>query len=277
VAFDLLMPLATYPDPTPEEALGRAIDLAATLTGRVTAVVHELDLPPVSNPVAEATIQVSELVAQAEAGSSERGAALLGKLQYLANYFRLDFETRRLRCRPAELTARLARLARTYDFVLAVVAKDSAVQREMAEGTIFGAGGPVVLLPGEEAPAHLNSVFVAWDGSRAAARAVRDALPILRLAKGVTVVTVEDDKPMGPGGAAELHSFLAFHGIASRHSATTRGNESIGAKLQSHALEQDAGMLVMGAYGHSWLQELVLGGATREIIANPRLPVLVSH
>jgi nucleotide-binding universal stress UspA family protein len=275
--FDFLIPLATHPDPTPEEALGRVVDLAATLTGRITAVVHELDVPPLNNPVAEALANVSELAAEAEASSGSRARALIARLEQLARYFHLDFETRWLRCRQAELSQRLARLARTYDYVLTVVAKDSVAQRELAEATVFGAGGPVILLPGEEAPAHLNSIFVAWDGSRAAARAVRDALPILRIAKGVTVVTIEDDKPIGPGGAAELHAFLAFHGIESRHSSTTRGSKPIGVALQAHALNQDAGMLVMGAYGHSWLQELVLGGATRDVIAHPRLPVLVSH
>ena len=277
MSFQFLLPLATYPDPTPSAALGRAVDLVATVTGRLTAAVHELDVPPLRNPVAEAVAHVSTMAAQAEAGSSSRADALVEELERITRYFRIDLEARRLRCRPDQLAARLARLARTYDYTLAVVDKDAAVQREIAEATIFGSGGPVVLLPGRDVPAHLNSVVIAWDGSRAAARSVRDALPILRLASGVTVATVEDDKVIGPAGVAELRSFLSFHGIEAQHAATTRGNKPIGIALQAFAMEQDAGLLVMGAYGHSWLQELVLGGATTEVIANPRLPVLVSH
>ena len=277
MSFQFLLPLATYPDPTPSAALGRAVDLVATVTGRLTAAVHELDVPPLRNPVAEAVAHVSTMAAQAEAGSSSRADALVDELERITRYFRIDLEARRLRCRPDQLAVRLARLARTYDYTLAVVDKDAAVQREIAEATIFGSGGPVVLLPGRDVPAHLNSVVIAWDGSRAAARSVRDALPILRLASGVTVATVEDDKVIGPAGVAELRSFLSFHGIEAQHAATTRGNKPIGIALQAFAMEQDAGLLVMGAYGHSWLQELVLGGATTEVIANPRLPVLVSH
>ncbi len=120
-------------------------------------------------------------------------------------------------------------------------------------------------------------VFVAWDGSRAAVRALRDAMPILVLAGSASIVTVADDKPIDDASTSGITDFLSRHGVETRHVARTRGAAPIGETLQAIAVGNDADLLVMGAYGHSRMQELVLGGATRAVLREGRLPILFSH
>jgi nucleotide-binding universal stress UspA family protein len=120
-------------------------------------------------------------------------------------------------------------------------------------------------------------VAVAWDGGRAGARAVRDALPLLRRAKQVRIITVGDDKPIASAGVAALQTFLTGHGIVFVHDDVELAGRSIGEALQAEAIRGDAGLLVMGAYGHNRVREFVLGGATRTVLGTLRLPTLMSH
>ena len=122
-----------------------------------------------------------------------------------------------------------------------------------------------------------SSDLVAWDGGLAAARAVADALPLLKRAGRVEVVSIA-----GKGlPAEELPGFnitrhLSRHGI----SATLKKlppAEDVGAALLSHAADTGADFMVMGGYGHSRLREFVLGGATRTIYQSLTLPVFMSH
>ena len=277
MAFDFLIPVSTNPDPTPRAGLRRALDLAPTMSGRVTALVHEVDIPPLHNFLAEAVLDLSAMAAEAEALSRSRGEVLLGELRQLAEFFRLPLAAETVRCRRELLPDRIAHAARTHDYALLVLDPQSPDQRDMAEGVIFGSGGPAILFPALEVPAHLLTVVIAWDGSRAAARAVRDAMPVLKLGKHVVVATFEDEKPLAAAGLAELQRHLKEHGVAARHVQGTAGSAPVGDAIQELALSLDAGLLVMGAYGHNRMREFVLGGATRSVLHGVRLPILVSH
>jgi nucleotide-binding universal stress UspA family protein len=121
---------------------------------------------------------------------------------------------------------------------------------------------------------------VAWDASREATRAVNDAIPLLASATTVTVLSV--DPAIGrtehgdvPGADIALH--LARHGVNVRVEQTVSGGIGIGDLLLSRASDLGADLLVMGAYGHSRLRELVLGGATRTMLKSMTLPVFMSH
>ena len=100
---------------------------------------------------------------------------------------------------------------------------------------------------------------------------------MLRHAKQVVIVTVREDKPIDSAGVEGLRALFSRHGIEAQHRDIGLEGKSIGEAMQSHALASDAGLLVMGAYGHNRLRELVLGGATRSTLANMRLPILMSH
>ena len=121
-------------------------------------------------------------------------------------------------------------------------------------------------------------VAVAWDFSRAAARAVSDALPLLEKAKKVRVVTVLNEKQLdNKNSAEELSKNLSRHGIDVILDRVDAKGRPIGDVLEAYVASNAADMLVMGAYGHSRLREFVMGGATKSLLSKPPLPILFSH
>ena len=276
MSSDFLMPLLTYPDPTPADAVLRAVDFAATLGGRVSIVTHNVDIPPITNPLATTLIDFAGMAANVEAESKKRGERLASEAANQARRFQLTVQHVVLYCRLGSLQSQLAELARPHDMSLLAMDSSSQSHLDAAEALLFGSGGPLALFPAGAAT-HIETVVVAWDGGRSAARTVRDAMPILRLAKKVVLLTVGDDKHVPPASVAALRTFLSGHDVASHHHDVTREGYSIGETLQSHALAHDGGLLVMGAYGHSRMREFVLGGATRSVLAGLRLPIFMSH
>jgi nucleotide-binding universal stress UspA family protein len=281
---DILLPIRTYPDPTPKAAVARALNVLARLGPRLTVVIHEADIAPIYNALAEITIRVTEMAAIAEARSRERARDIASWTQEWAGRLGLRIVVETARCRLEGFADHLKHLARTHDFSVLPIDTGGIDQLRFAEDLIFGAGGPVIIVPADGASipaigetAVPMSVFVAWDGSRAAARALRDAVSILALADSVSIVTVEDDKFIDPKSTSGAGEYLARHGIASRHLGFDRGTAPIGDALQVFAVSNDADLLVMGAYGHSRVQEFVLGGATRTVLREARLPILLSH
>ena len=146
---------------------------------------------------------------------------------------------------------------------------------------VLGAGRPVLVVPYAGTFKTVGQrVLVAWNAGREATRAVNDALPLLQGASKVTVLAVNPHGGLHghgevPGADVALH--LARHGIPAEASALRSDDVEIGALLLSQAADLDADLIVMGAYGHSRLRELVLGGATREILRSMTVPVLLSH
>jgi len=121
-------------------------------------------------------------------------------------------------------------------------------------------------------------VLVAWNGSREATRAVHDALPLLRRAEKVTVLSIdpdEDAEPRLPGADVSLH--LARHGVTAQAATIAGTDVAVGDLLLSYAADHDIDLIVMGAYGHTRLREVVLGGATRTLLRHMTVPVLMSH
>jgi nucleotide-binding universal stress UspA family protein len=277
MSFTFFVPLLSYPDPTPMPGLVRAFDLAATMGGEVVTLAHEVDIPVVHNFLADALINVSEMVAAAEARSHTAAEELVAEVTHRASRLRLPLTVQRCRTKLEMVPAKMATAARASDFSLIALDGRSDAQLEVAESILFASGGPVAIFPEVDAPVHLDTVAIAWDGSRAAARAVRDALPVLALAKHVAVITVSDDKAIDPIALAGVQALLRAHGIEVRDVDVTRGSTPIGDRLQQAAIAEGAGLLVMGAYGHSRVREFVLGGATRAVLGNHLLPVLMSH
>ena len=152
---------------------------------------------------------------------------------------------------------------------------------DLPEHVVLGAGRPVLVVPYVGSfPTVGTRVLVAWNAGREATRAVNDALPLLQGADRVTVLAVNPRGGLGghgevPGADIALH--LARHGVRAEASALKSDDVEIGAMLLSQAADLDADLIVMGAYGHSRLREVVLGGATREIFRSMTVPVFLSH
>ena len=157
----------------------------------------------------------------------------------------------------------------------------TGVERDFVEQVLMGVGRPVVVLPHQgEAKLSLDDVVVGWDVGREAARSTFDALPLLRAAKKVRVVRVDPQKDASlkasvPG--ADIAETLARHGVKVETQGYPTDGLDEGQALLRCADDVGAGLIVMGAYGHSRLAEFIFGGATRFVLSRLNRPVLMSH
>ncbi len=148
-----------------------------------------------------------------------------------------------------------------------------ALPAQLVEQAVMAAGGPVLMVPQDGWQGDIGrQVLCAWNGSREAARVLKDALPFLASAAKVTLVSIGEF--WGPS-LAEAAAMLARHKITAETVSLEASDDAAGVLLQA-AAERSCDLLVMGAYGHSRLREMVLGGATRDIIRQATLPVLLS-
>jgi nucleotide-binding universal stress UspA family protein len=142
------------------------------------------------------------------------------------------------------------------------------------DAALFDTGRPVLVAP-TAVTAVGSRIAIAWNGSAQAARVVAGSLPFLRLAGEVAVLTVGE---IGrSASAADLVAYLARHDVRAAHEPLALDQSTVGATLLAHAAKKQADLLVMGAYGHSRLREMILGGATRDVLAAATLPVLMAH
>jgi nucleotide-binding universal stress UspA family protein len=174
-----------------------------------------------------------------------------------------------------------SRIARRFDLSIVGQAEPerSAVEEIIAEAALFESGRPVIIVPYiQKEPFKLDQVMVCWDGSRAAARAIGDAVPLLKHSKRVEVVIVANERGKEDEIAgADIAEHLARHDLNVEVKRTVLGDVDVADVLLSHAADSGADFMVMGGYGHSRLREFVLGGVTRSIFRTMTIPVLISH
>ena len=151
---------------------------------------------------------------------------------------------------------------------------------EMAGELALKAPVPVLVVPRDTKSFDTGSpVLVAWNGSSEACVALREAVPLLAMAGQVYVASVaeEDGKNRFDFPASEAGRYLSRHGIDCELVEIPRGKASISDTLASAATMRECGLMVMGAYGHSRLAEMLLGGVTRRSLSDPQLPILLAH
>lgn len=146
-------------------------------------------------------------------------------------------------------------------------------------GAIFETGRPVLVLAGNTMSLpQTPRVLIAWDDSTEAAKAVHNALSVLKESKDIHVVVIDpvlDDANPHPG--VDLAAYLVRHGLDVTVDQHTSGGRPIEDVLTQKAIDIEADIIVMGAYGHSRFRQWLLGGTTRNILTNPPLPILMSH
>jgi len=150
---------------------------------------------------------------------------------------------------------------------------------DLADYLLLTSGRPILVVPCVGGPWRLDGeALVAWDGSVEATRAVTAALPLLRAARGTTVVGFGTAPFPADGGdpCARLADWLGRQGVSARTGHRAASGD-VGAALLTAAADLDAGLLVMGGYGHARYRELLLGGVTAAILRDMTLPVLLAH
>ncbi len=149
----------------------------------------------------------------------------------------------------------------------------------VAEAALFEGQAPVLVLPGTSVTELPQRAVIAWNQSREAMVAVRRALPFLKRAQAVNIAVIDPPQHgperSDPGGA--LCQMLVRHGVKAEVSVLARTMPRISDVLNRHVRDMDADLLVMGAYGHSRFREAILGGATRNMLEQAEVPVLMAH
>lgn len=273
---DILLTLTSYPDQTPVRVIDSAVSLASSLDAHIAAISCEVH---VQVPGSFLSFGTAGGIAAGEAHRSRKNAqGLLAAFEAAAEKVGVLHETILERSVSHQVPDRLVEYSRLRD--LTIVPVPESYDQWYAEGIIFGSGRPTLVLS-ESAPLgplDLNTVVVAWDFSRAAARAVADAIPMLERAKTVRIITVTSEKVIdSKRSSEELAKNLSRHGIDVVVVQVDAAGRSIGKALKREVADCNADLMVMGAYGHSRFSEFVLGGATKSLLSKPPLPILFSH
>jgi len=160
-------------------------------------------------------------------------------------------------------------------------APNASAAMDAVQSVIFAAGRPLLLVPYAGKIKTLGkNVFVGWNASREATRAVTDALPLLQRADKVTVMVVRpgsDPRVHGEVPGADIAAYLARHGVKVDVMAEEGEGIDVGELMLSRVADLSSDLVVMGAYSHSRLREWILGGATRTMLESMTVPVLMSH
>lgn len=276
--------------PGSEAAVTAALDLGQRFSARVELLHVEIDaetsMPMIGEGMSGAAVEQLAQNLRAEAQGRLREAQRLFEVYCVApglplvepdgareaGAFAVCF--RHVVDREVDQVLRYGRLSDLI--VMARPGADSEAGLSAAfDAALFDSGRAVLLVPAEPVTGLGATVAVAWDRSREAARAAGAALPILAQAEKIVILTAREGG--NDAEPSELAHYLALHGLDARTWAFTPGPGSLGEALLGEAEKAEADLLVMGAYGHSRLREMVLGGVTRDILGGAAIPVLMVH
>jgi Universal stress protein UspA and related nucleotide-binding proteins len=221
---------------------------------------------------------VAAVVGAEQERAQERADAAISVFEVEAKQAEIAYSVRSFAAIPAEAGQAIGALARLYDMtiVLQPDSSKSSYDNDIPQEILVNSGGPMLMVPYiHKGPLDTHDIGIAWDGSRLAARALRDAVPFLMGAKAVTVIAVNEEA--GEASSDQLVGHLAQRGIAARVQRLAVERGDVHAAILSIAAERNMGLLVMGGYGHSRLQERILGGVTRRMFESMTVPVLMSH
>lgn len=277
---EVLLPLPSWPERLSDEALTAAVAAARSLDAELVALGFDLAFHAPSSPLANVLLDVRGMIAETRTQARANAQAMAAILASAAASAGVRARTRSLGCESGEVYGRTAEIARLHDLTIVAWSESDADRIYLAETVLFGSGRPVLVLPRPDAAARtgFRRIAVAWDGGPQAARAIGDALPLLRAAEEVRVLTVQGEKPIpDTNPVEEVVRHLAAHGVAAGADRLDAGGRRIGEVIAAHARDRNADLLVMGAFGRSRLREMVLGGATQSMLEQPPLPILISH
>jgi nucleotide-binding universal stress UspA family protein len=275
---DLVVNLSVAPERDP--AAEFALSVAKAFSARVVGIAFQSD-PITPTALVDSAPPAPDLIEALRTESERAVKTAASRFNEAARLASVLFETRIVTSTVAGAANRFAEIARRFDLSVVAQAKPDGLGTEVliVEQALFDSGRPLVVVPYiQTAPFKADRVMLCWDGSRPAARAAGDAMPILERAQVVEVFIVESGKLKSddfPG--ADIAEHLAHHGLNVKITRTVSGDVDVANVILSHAADSGADLIVMGGYGHSRLREFILGGATRGILASMTVPALMSH
>jgi nucleotide-binding universal stress UspA family protein len=255
-----------------------AISVAAALQAHLTGVAFVYDAVV---PISGAGYIPAEVIEIQRDDNETAASAAIKTFNSATDQAGISAESLTMNASLAAAGDQFARMARRFDLAIVGQAQPdvSSVEQIIGETTLFESGRPVIMVPYiQKAPFKNDNVMICWDGSRTAARAVADAMPIIGKTGRVEIVIVANERgKQDEIEGADIGQHLARHGLKVDVHRISGGNIDVGDALLSHAADSGADLMVMGGYGHSRLREFVLGGVTRSIFESMTVPVVLSH
>ncbi len=266
-----------------EKTAEQLLNTACRLARRYEAHLIGLHvLPPIVLPPPIEVPYGAELIAANKGAAAKTMAKLKDNFETTVANQPFVSEWRAVEAGASSVARTVCEQARAVDLtVLGQSVPNTAGQGDdTVEYTAFESGRPLFIVPSAgRFDKHCERIMIAWNGRKEAVRAVFDALPLLKGADKVHIVSVAtgaaSDLVDIPG--AQIAAALARHGVSCETAQTVSGDISVGDVLLNFTADNGIDLIVMGCYGHSRLREFVFGGATRTILAQMTAPVLMSH
>ncbi len=272
-----------------EAALLTSLTIARAWNSHVLALhvrVDSRDVAPLAGEGLSGAM-IEEMMSATEKESGHRASAVRAMFDRFvaANEVALA-EPRRGRAGPsasfAAVTGReediVAQQARLADVTVVPhpEAGEDVSSSDALHAVLFDSGRPVLISPQVSTPTIGTRVCLGWNGTAESASAVNAALPWLQRAEAVRILSAEGYQRRGPA-ASELAAYLALHGIDAEMEVFRTRQGAVGSALLAAAKDFGCDLLAMGAYSHSRLRQLILGGVTRHVLENAALPVLMNR
>ena len=271
-----------------ESALTTALMVARTWEAHLTALhvrVDSRDVAPLAGEGLSGAM-IEEMMSATERESSDRSTAVRTMFDRFVTEHGVTVSEPR---QGAGATANFASITGREDDLVAQLARltdltvvphpesgDDVSSSDALHAVLFDSGRPVLVAPQVATATVGHRICVAWNGTAESAAAVLAAIPWMQRASAVRILSADEYQRRGPG-APELSSYLALHGIHVEIAQFRPLEREVGRGLLTAAREFGADMLAMGAYSHSRLRQLILGGVTRHVLENATLPVLMNR
>jgi nucleotide-binding universal stress UspA family protein len=224
----------------------------------------------------------SDIAARMIVESEKTALAAIERFDAAAWRSLVSAEHRLLKAIGAGAPAILSTLARRFDLSVFMQSEPNGVDNDdLIETSLFQSGRPLIVVPYiQKDGLKLDRVVCCWDGSRAAARAVNDGLPLLVKATTVDLLIVLNEKTNTAPNivrGAEMAKHLARHDVKVQIVTLPAADIDVTNAILSYVADNSATLIVMGGYGHAKLREVILGGVTRDMLRSMTVPVFMSH
>lgn len=273
--------LALIPSERPARpVVDGSILLAMTCNAHLDALAIAYESANV--PVAAAGgAAVAMIIEETRERTLEQAEAVLRVFDVEARCAGISYKSRAISATPSAAIRIAGGGARLHDLTIALQPdpERDTFDNDVAQEVLFQAGGPILFMPYTFRGAFAaRRMGICWDGSRLASRALRDAMPLLRHADALTIISLGNRSSMPAEASPErLVQYLAGLGLPAKAISFPAAHSEIQPAILSIAADESLDLLVMGGYGHSRLQERLLGGVTRDMLRSMTVPTLMSH
>jgi nucleotide-binding universal stress UspA family protein len=265
---------------SPRAAIDGSISLAMTFGAHLDAIATSYEYSSSVPYVAEGGAAVAAIYEVERARALERAEAAVRVFEIEAKNAEIDYASRPLTGSFAEVLVMAGAAARLYDLIVVSQGEPGldTFDNQLPRDLLLEAGGPLLFFPyAYRGVFRAARIGICWDGSRLAARALHDAMPLLAKADALTAITMNPSQVAPEASPARLAKHMARNGLPVRNISLEADRNDVQASILSVAADESLDLLVMGGYGHSRLQETVFGGVTREMFRSMTVPVLMSH